>query len=99
MGSNLNHFKGPQGDPIMGSLGQSTCPKLITIFAERRGAIYSRPNLALLRSAHSDYPPALPCRCRPRARASLRNRHQGPSIMGFEDEVVIGGLAVSRTAV
>jgi hypothetical protein len=26
------------------------------------------------------------CRCRPRARASLRNRHQGPSIMGFEDE-------------
>src|SRR3984893_17714397 len=27
------------------------------------------------------------CRCRPRARASLRNRHQGPSIMGFEDKV------------
>ena len=25
--------------------------------------------------------------CAPRARASLRNRHQGPSIMGFEDEV------------
>jgi hypothetical protein len=24
--------------------------------------------------------------CRPRVRASLRNRHQGPSIMGFEDE-------------
>jgi len=24
--------------------------------------------------------------CRARARASLRNRHQGPSIMGFEDE-------------
>ncbi len=34
----------------------------------------------------SDYPP-LQCRCRSRARASLRNRHQGPSIMGFEDEV------------
>ena len=33
----------------------------------------------------SDYPP-LQCRCRSRARASLRNRHQGPSIMGFEDE-------------
>src|SRR4030095_9889635 len=33
----------------------------------------------------SDYPPAQ-CRCRSRARASLRNRHQGPSIMGFEDE-------------
>jgi len=26
-------------------------------------------------------------RCRSRARASLRTRHQGPSIMGFEDEV------------
>src|SRR5580698_7954825 len=36
--------------------------------------------------ALSVYPP-LQCRCRSRARASLRNRHQGPSIMGFEDEV------------
>jgi hypothetical protein len=36
-------------------------------------------------SSTSDYPP-LQCRCRSRARASLRNRHQGPSIMGFEDE-------------
>src|SRR6202163_1450942 len=35
----------------------------------------------------SDYPPPLQCRCRSRARASLRNRHQGPSIMGFEDGV------------
>src|SRR6267378_5870695 len=36
--------------------------------------------------ALSDYP--LPqSRCRSRARASLRNRHQGPSSMGFEDEV------------
>src|ERR1017187_10462064 len=34
----------------------------------------------------SDHPP-LQCRCRSRARASLRNRHQGPSSMGFEDEV------------
>ena len=33
----------------------------------------------------SDYPP-LQCRCRSRARASLRNRHQGPSIMGLENE-------------
>jgi hypothetical protein len=31
--------------------------------------------------ALSDYPP-LQCRCRSRARASLRNRPQGPSIMG-----------------
>src|SRR5215472_4031879 len=36
--------------------------------------------------ALSDYPP-LQCRCRSRARASLRNRHQGPSTMEFEDEV------------
>ena len=33
----------------------------------------------------SDYPP-LQFRCRSRARASLRNRHYGPSTMGFEDE-------------
>jgi hypothetical protein len=36
--------------------------------------------------ALSDHPPPQ-CRCRSRARASLRNRHSGPSIMGFEDEV------------
>ena len=29
---------------------------------------------------------AAQCWCRSRALASLRNRHQGPSIMGFEDE-------------
>ena len=46
------------------------------------------PNLyvAVRGQALSDCPP-LRCRCRSRARASLRNRHQGPSIMGFEDEV------------
>ena len=33
----------------------------------------------------TDCPP-LQCRCRSRARASLRNRHQGPSSIGFEDE-------------
>jgi len=42
--------------------------------------------LAVWGQALSDYPP-LQCRCRSRARASLRNRHQGPSIMGSEDEV------------
>jgi len=45
------------------------------------GLLYS----AVWGQALSDYPP-LQCRCRSRARASLRNRHQGPSIMGFEDE-------------
>ena len=39
-----------------------------------------------LGQALSGYPP-LQCRCRSRALASLRTRHQGPSIMGFEDEV------------
>ena len=31
--------------------------------------------------------PLLRCRHHSRARASLRNRHRGPSIMGFEDKV------------
>src|SRR5437867_1899893 len=48
---------------------------------ERAPRIYVRLGQAL-----SGYPPA-PVRCRSRARASLRTRHQGPSIMGFEDEV------------
>ena len=38
-----------------------------------------------LGQALSGYPP-LQCRFRSRARASLRTRHQGPSIMGFEDQ-------------
>jgi hypothetical protein len=38
-------------------------------------------------SAFQTIPHLLRCRCHSRARASLRNRHQGPSIMGFEDEV------------
>src|SRR6266516_307758 len=46
----------------------------------------------------SDYPP-LQCRCRSRARASLRNRRQGPSIMGFEERWnnLWVGVAVRRT--
>jgi hypothetical protein len=39
-----------------------------------------------LGSSAFGYPPPLRCRCRSRAGASLRNRRQGPSIMGFEDE-------------
>src|SRR6476660_8110458 len=49
----------------------------------------ARPALmssAVWGQALSDYPPPQ-CRCRSRARASLRNRRQGPSSMGFEDEV------------
>ena len=41
---------------------------------------------ACLGQALSDYP-LLQCRCRSRARASLRNRLLGPSIMGFENGV------------
>jgi len=48
--------------------------------------IMSASLIGRLGQALSDYPP-LQCRCRSRARASLRNRHQGPSIMGFENEV------------
>src|SRR5215467_10846579 len=39
-----------------------------------------------LGQALSDYPP-LQCRCRPRARASLRTRHKALPSWGFEDEV------------
>src|SRR5262249_11272038 len=39
----------------------------------------------------SDYPPAR-CRCRSWARASLRTRHKGPSIMGFRGS---GGMRTS----
>src|SRR5262245_31293647 len=46
----------------------------------------NRRYTAVWDQALSDYP-RLQCRCRSRARASLRNRHQGPSIMGFEDGV------------
>jgi len=47
----------------------------------------------------SDYPP-LQCRCRLRARASLRTRRQGPSSMGFENEGnnLWVGLAAKVTA-
>ena len=51
-----------------------------------------------LGQALSGYLP-LQCRCRSRARASLRNRHQGPSIMGFEERWnnLWVGVAVRRT--
>src|SRR5262245_63154983 len=57
----------------------------------RRDASLRRTDLVAslfgrLCQALSGYPPPQ-CRCRSRARASLRTRHQGPSIMGFEDEV------------
>ena len=62
--------------------------------------VHSRPGRASRKSGHvrfsnrpfevkrfrDDPPPQF--RCRSRAHASLRNRLQGPSIMGFEDEVV-----------
>src|SRR5258706_8950672 len=40
---------------------------------------FSALETAVWGQALSDYPPSQ-CRCRSRARASLRNRHQGPSI-------------------
>jgi len=43
-------------------------------------------NRPVLVKRFQTYPP-LRCRYHSRARASLRNRHHGPSSMGFEDEV------------
>src|SRR6266566_1499061 len=63
--------------------------------ARRRGDRIRAPLLQLLTAASligrqgqalSGHPP-LRCQYRSRALASLRTRHQGPSIMGFEDEV------------
>ena len=51
----------------------------------RHAATMSASLIGRLGQALSGCPP-LQCRCRSRARASLRTRHQGPSIMGFEDE-------------
>jgi len=55
----------------------------------RRGSERVRMSASLigrLGSSAFRLPPLL-FRCLSRARASLRNRHQGPSIMGSEDEV------------
>jgi len=52
----------------------------------RKARSMSASLIGRLGQALSGYPP-VQCRCRSRARASLRTRHQGPSIMGVEDEV------------
>src|SRR5215467_9695951 len=49
---------------------------------KRQLAAMSASLIGRLGQALSGYPP-LQCRCRSRARASLRTRHQGPSIMGI----------------
>ena len=54
--------------------------------ASQCALLMSTSLIGRLGQALSGYPPRQ-CRCRSRARASLRTRHQGPSIMGFEDEV------------
>jgi hypothetical protein len=52
----------------------------------RQAITTSASLIGRLGQALSGCPPPQ-CRCHSRARASLRTRHQGPSIMGFEDEV------------
>src|SRR5258708_2404735 len=47
----------------------------------RPAEVMSASLIGRVGQALSGYPPA-PVRCRSRARASLRTRHQGPSIMG-----------------
>src|SRR5215471_12193024 len=54
--------------------------------ASQCALLMSTSLIGRLGQALSGYPPRQ-CQCRSRARASLRNRRQGPSIMGFEDEV------------
>ena len=57
-----------------------------SVSGTERPAVMSASLIGRLGQALSGYRPA-PVRCRSRAHASLRTRHQGPSIMGFEDEV------------
>src|SRR5262245_40643572 len=61
-------------------------PELAQMRPHAMSAQMSASLIGRLGSSASDYPPRQ-CECRSRARASLRNWHQGPSIMGFEDEV------------
>ena len=80
------HFKSAA---LIGRLGASTFRLSTASLIGRLGASTFRLSTASLigrlGQALSGYPP-LQCRCRSRARASLRNRHQGRSIMGPEDE-------------
>jgi len=64
----------------------ATVPSPRQASREEIAAMTSSSLIGRLGQALSGYPPSQ-CRCRSRARASLRTRHQGPSIMGFEDEV------------
>ena len=59
-------------------------PKIRLLSAAMSASLIGRLGSSAFRL--SDSPPAQ-YRCRSRARASRRNRHQGPSIMGFEDKV------------
>ena len=63
------------------SISRRSCPQLQTARRVIIASLIGRSGSSAFRLS------AARCRCRSRARASLRNRHQGPSIMGFEDEV------------
>jgi hypothetical protein len=58
---------------------------LATDIVPQRNVCFSNRPFEVKRFQTIHHP--LQYRCHSRARASLRNRHQGPSIMGFEDEV------------
>src|SRR5712672_1763130 len=73
--------------PLIGRLGSSAFrPSTTTVFNVARGLVLlfsNRPSgVKRFQTIHHHS-----VQCRSRARASLRNRHQGPSIMGFEDGV------------
>jgi hypothetical protein len=89
----LQHAYMPAGDASLKTA------QLIKMLVDSNHGIYREPDRTSGRPANvcfsnrsfevkrfrDDPPPQF--RCRSRAHASLRNRRQGPSIMGFEDEV------------
>ena len=82
-GCRLMSAKG-QKQTLRGLNGMSALPPKADIRRHERDVRFS--NSAGWGQALSDYSRRR-CRCRSRAPASLRNRHIGRSIMGFEDEV------------
>jgi hypothetical protein len=68
-----------------GAGGRVLQPRFATSFA--RSALPTRFSNRPIRVKRFQTIHHFQCRCRSRARASLRNRHRGPSSMGFEDEV------------
>src|SRR5215469_6337307 len=76
----------PQNKAAEGFFGPAHKSAYGTKRTSRAFSCLSASLIGRLGQALSDYPP-LQCRCRPRARASLRTRHKALPSWGFEDEV------------